>query len=77
MRNLGVRILMNEIKSKSEALKIISEIAKKWWGDCTEIKIIVNHDSTIIESIEKAFCNGYAERTLNGTWLPLKEDEYV
>lgn len=65
---------MEKIKSKSEALKTISEILQKWWGDCTEIKIIANYDSTIIESKEKAFCNGYAERTLNGTWLPIKED---
>ena len=68
---------MNEIKSKSEALKIISEIAKKWWGDCVSVNIFVNCCGIDVTTIEKPFTVGCSMRTINGTWLPLKENEYV
>lgn len=58
---------MNEIKSKSEALKTISEIAKEWWGDCVSVNIFVNCCGIDVTTHEKLFTVYCSMRKINGT----------
>lgn len=69
---------MNDIKkpqNRTEATNVIYDLVKEFWGDCLSVKIFTNSTGIDFEIRKKPFTIDYSMKTINGAWLPRKDND--
>lgn len=68
-------ISIKKPQNRTEAANTIFKLLKEFWGDCVSVKISASRSGIDFEVLEKPFTVDYSMRTINGNWLPRKDND--
>lgn len=67
-------ISIKKPQNRTEATNVIYELVKEFWGENVAVNIFVNGYGIDVTAIEKPFTVDCVVRTINGAWLPRKDE---